>query len=129
MKINHVGYLVKNFSEAKAEFESLGYKPSKETHDTLQLVDICFMEHDGYVIELVSPYDEMSVVTGMMKKHKNAPYHICYETENFDYDVARLTEHGYVKVRKPLLAPAFENKRIIFLVNHYIGMIELVDIG
>lgn len=129
MKINHIGYLVKNFPEAKAEFESLGYKASKNTHDTLQLVDICLMERDGYVIELVSPYDEKSVVAGMMRKHKNAPYHICYEAEDFDHDVAGLIEQGYMKVHGPLPAPAFGSRRVIFLVNHYIGMIELLDIG
>lgn len=129
MKINHIGYLVKNFIEAKTEFELLGYKASKDTHDTLRLIDICFMERDGHVIELVSPYDEKSVVSGMMKKYKNAPYHICYETEDFDNDVNRLIEHGYMKVDEPLPAPAFGDKRVIFLINHYIGIIELLDIG
>lgn len=130
MKINHIGYLVKNLHEAKAEFKVLGYQPySEDTHDTLRLVDICFMERDGYVIELVSPYDEKSVVAGLMKKHKNAPYHICYETEDFDNDVNRLIEHEYMKVDEARPAPAFGGKRVIFLANYYIGMIELLDIG
>ena len=129
MKINHVGYLVKNFPAAKAKFEALGYKASGDTHDTLRLVDICFMERDGYVIEIVSPYDEKSVVAGMMKKYKNAPYHICYETNDFEHDVNGLIEHGYIKWNEPLPAPAFGGRRVVFLVNHHIGMIELLDIG
>lgn len=129
MKINHIGYLVKNFEEAKAEFEKLGYKPvSKDTHDTIRLVDICFMEQDNYVIELVSPYDQESVVAGLIKKYKNTPYHICYETEDFDNDIDKLEHSGYVKMDEPLPAPAFENRRVVFLFHSQIGMIELVDV-
>lgn len=129
MKINHIGYLVKDFSATKAAFELLGYNASKDTHDTLRLVDICFMERDGYVIELVSPYDEKSVVAGMVKKYRNTPYHICYETEDFDNDINKLIEHGYMVVQKPLPALAFESKRVAFLMSRHIGMIELLDIG
>lgn len=128
MKINHIGYLVKDFAKAKAEFIKLGYKTvSNDTHDTIRLVDICFIERDGYVIELVSPYDKTSVVTGMIKKYKNMPYHICYETKDFDNEIKRFIQNGYVQMEEPLPAPAFESKRVVFLFNLQVGIIELLD--
>ena len=64
-------------------FQKLGYQAVSEiTHDTMRLVDICFMQLDGYTIELVSPYDSDSVVYSMVKKYRNMPYHICYEWMN-----------------------------------------------
>lgn len=128
MKINHVGYLVKNLQKTKTEFEKLGYHPvSNDTHDTIRLVDICFMERDGYVIELVSPYNKQSVVAGLLKRYKNTPYHICYETSAFDNEVDRFIYNGYVKMEEPLPAPAFEYRRVVFLFNSQVGIIELLD--
>lgn len=128
MKINHIGYLVKNFEKAKEEFVELGYKISSPIiHDTLRLVDICFMESNGYVIELVSPYDMQSVVAGMLKKYKNMPYHICYESECFEDDIQIFTNRGYVQVDEPCVAPAFDNRRVVFLIHSKIGMIELLE--
>ncbi|MFR7844069.1 MAG: hypothetical protein ACLU3U_14005 [Gallintestinimicrobium sp.] len=54
------------------------------THDEIRKVDILFLQKDGYRIELVSPYAPDSVVSGLIRTYKNAPYHLCYEAENFE---------------------------------------------
>ncbi|MNE88951.1 hypothetical protein D3C80_1863090 [compost metagenome] len=85
------------------------------------------MEKDGYTIELVSPTDESSVVYGLMKKYKNSPYHICYKTTNFEEEYNKLTENGYITIDTPTPAPALSGKRVVFLLNPSIGMIELLE--
>ncbi len=56
MKIHHVGYLVKKLEKARQGFLDLGYIVIKDTvFDEYRKINICFMEKDGYVIELVSP--------------------------------------------------------------------------
>lgn len=129
LKIHHIGYLVKNIDKAIEKFKQLGFKcVSETTCDEIRYIHICFMEKDGYVIELVSPYDSNSVVSKLMKQYKNSPYHICYLTDKFEETcIALQTGGGYVMVNNPLPAPALEGKRVVFLISHISGMIELLE--
>ena len=69
MKIHHIGYLVRKIDRAIQEFGDLGYQVLQETvYDDYRQVQICFMEKDGYVIELVSPTTKTSVVRDLLKK-------------------------------------------------------------
>ena len=99
MKIHHIGYLVKKLDKAASEFEKLGYVRMGEcTNDTIRKIDILFLEKDGYVVELVSPNAPDSVVSGLLKTYKNAPYHLCYLCENLEEELGRLTGAGYVQI-------------------------------
>ena len=101
MNIHHIGYLVKKGPKAQAAFEALGYIAEGEwTHDEIRKVDILFLQKDGYRIELVSPYAPDSVVSGLIKTYKNAPYHLCYEAENFEKELADYREAAAEKAAK-----------------------------
>ena len=90
-------------------------------------VDILFLEKDGYVVELVSPNAPDSVVSGLIKTYKNAPYHLCYVCENLDEEITKLTGEGYVQIDLPTPAPAIGGKRVCFLMNRFVGLIELLE--
>ena len=127
LKVHHIGYLVKKMDAAIQSFENLGYQTIQGTvYDDIRKVNICFLDKDGYQIELVSPVSEDSVVSGLMKKYKNSPYHICYETENFDRDYQTLTENGFISIDTPTPAPALQNREVVFLTHASMGMIELL---
>lgn len=129
LKVHHIGYLVKKINAAIKEFAKLGYTIYLDTvYDDIRKVNICFMEKDGYVVELVSPTDSESVVAGLLKKYKNSPYHICYETQNLEKELALLTENGYTAIDTPTPAPALEGRRVVFLMNASLGMIELLEV-
>ena len=128
LKIHHIGYLVKKINAAAKEFKHLGYRITQDiVYDDCRKINICFMEKDGYLIELVSPAEEASVVSGLLKKYKNSPYHICYETKNFSRDLACLEAEGYLAIDKPAAAPAIDGRPVVFLMNPSIGMIELLE--
>ena len=128
MKVHHIGYLVKKLEKAAEEFEKLGYVRLDEvTPDPHRKIDILFLEKDGYVVELVSPNAPESVVSGLLKTYKNAPYHICYECTDFQADLEQLTANGYVQIDQPTPAPAIGNRRVVFLMNSRLGMIELLE--
>ena len=55
------------------------------------------------------------------------PYHICYMVENMEAAVATLRSQRYVLVRKPEPAVAFDNRRVAFLYNKQVGLIEIVE--
>lgn len=115
MKVHHIGYLVKDMARALAAFEKLGYTVIQPTvFDEYRKVDICFIEKDGYVIELISPAAADSDVSGLIKKYHNSPYHICYSSDNFENDVREFCAEGYVQMLEPCKAPAINNKKVVF---------------
>lgn len=127
LKIHHIGYLVKKMDTAILSFTNLGYRITQNTiYDDIRKVNICFLEKDGYCIELVSPVSEDSVVYGLLKKYKNCPYHICYETTDFENDCETLRAKGFMPIDNPTPAPALQNREVIFLTSAAIGMIELI---
>lgn len=130
LTIHHIGYLVKKIVPAIRSFEALGFQVVREViRDDIREVDICFLEKDSYRVELVSPYSATSVVAGLLKKYKNCPYHICYETSHFEEALEELTSHGYVMMGSPTPAPAIDQHPVVFLMNASLGMIELLDLG
>lgn len=127
LTVHHIGYLVKKIEKAKDTFLSLGYQVEQDTmRDEIRKVDICFVIKDNYRIELVSPYAEDSVVSGLMKRYKNSPYHICYETTDFDAAYANLCRDGFIAIDTPTPAPALGGREVVFLSSAALGMIELI---
>lgn len=130
MTVHHIGYLVKKLDRAAASFEALGYEKLGELcRDETRGVDILFVRKDGYTVELVSPYTAESVVAGLIKTYKNAPYHICYEAAAFDSALASLEAEGFTRMDEPTPAPAIGGRRVCFLYSARIGMIELLEGG
>lgn len=130
MKIHHVGYLVANIDKAMKTFGDLGYELTQDTvNDTGYGVDISFMKNGDYLIELVSPVTEESVVRGLMKRFKNSPYHICYECDQLEAAVDDMKSKGFVAWDEPHVAPALQDKRVCFMIHPKAGMIELVEVG
>lgn len=127
LNVHHIGYLVKKMERAKKTFELLGYQVKQDTvYDDIRKVDICFLEKDGYCIELVSPVSEDSVVSGLLKKYKNCPYHICYETTDFEKDFEELRSEGFMPIDTLTPAPALSDKEVVFMTHAALGMIELI---
>lgn len=128
LKIHHIGYLVKKIEKAQKTFEALGYRTEQDIiYDDIRKVNICFLVKDDYRVELVSPGSEDSVVSGLIKKYKNSPYHICYETDDFPAAYDELTSSGFIAIDTPTPAPALNNCEVVFLSNAAIGMIELIN--
>lgn len=126
---HHIGYLVKNMNESIKQFKILGYQLTNETiTDQMRQIYITFLCKDGYRVELIQPISETSVVAGLMKKHKNSPYHICYTSDCFIEDTGYLTSHGYLAIDEPLAAPACDGHNVQFFIHPELGMIEIMDI-
>ena len=136
MRVNHIGYLVKDIDKSISVFQQLGYEKISEvfTDDKAQgnekprNVYICFMQNEGSCVELVSPIDESSDVFITLKRQGEGPYHICYEVESLKDSVSTLTKQGWLVLKRPASATAFDGAEVVFLFRNNIGMIELVEI-
>lgn len=128
MRVHHVGYLVKRLEKARAGFSALGFQAAgAAVYDGYRDIDILFMEKDGYRVELVSPRSEASVVAGLIKTYKNAPYHLCYEAADFPEELAGLEKSGFTRIDSPAPAPALDGRRVCFLMSPCIGLVELLE--
>ncbi len=127
MKIDHIGYAVRDIDKAKKSFEILGYVFEETIEDRDRNIYIAFGEMDGYRIELVAPISEESPVDMHLSKIGPTPYHICYKSDNIEADIESLTANRY-KVLIPLApAIAFGNKRVVFMYSLAVGLIEIVE--
>ena len=130
MKIDHIGYAVKNIDKAKKSMEALGYVFEDTVDDIDRNIFIAFGEMDGYRVELVAPKTLSgggTPVDGVLGKNGPTPYHICYRSDDIEADIERLKACRF-KVSIPLTpAIAFGGKRVVFLYSLSVGLIEIVE--
>ena len=132
MKIHHIGYLVEDVECAAEEFTRLGFARTSDVERDLQRdVFILFLRHcDGYVVELIQPVSDASPYYGLRKKYRNAPYHFCYVVDDLQREIEKMTSpgSGNVLLQPPQPAPAIPGcPNVAFLMNRYIGMVELLE--
>ena len=129
MKINHIGYAVKKIEKAMSAFAVLGFEFGDITDDEDRNVRITFGTKDGYCIELVSPLDRKlpSPVDTHLGSSFGTPYHICYESEDFDKDIAALEEKGFKTIIEPRPAKAFGGRKVVFMMSAGFGLMEIVE--
>ena len=128
MKIHHIGYLVKNMASSITVFVNLGYSVKQAPiYDADRDIDICFMENGAFMVELVAPRPECKLFRSLQKKIGNAPYHICYITDDFVADMKVLQDNEYTVLIPPSKAVAIDNRLVVFMFHEEVGIIELVE--
>ena len=92
-------------------------------------VKLVFGENGGYRIELVSPLDKSkaSPVDQYVSNAAGLPYHICYQSMDFEKEIDSLKQQGFKEVIPPAKAVAFGGKRVIFMMNLGFGLMEIVE--
>ena len=129
MIIHHVGYAVKNLKEARKRFKELGFEEEARIfEDNLRKVMIQFMRNGKYRIELIAPMDgNSSPIDDILKKTGPTPYHICYEVEDLESSIREFRKKGYLLLHPPAEAVALDRRKVAFLYNLHIGIVEFVD--
>jgi len=131
MKIDHVGYAVKDIERAKKSFEMLGFWFENMMDDPDRNVKLIFGENNGYRIELVQPLskDKPSPVDTYLKSMGATPYHFCYSSDTFEEDIAELTEQGFRVIIEPQSAVALGGRRVVFMMDRGMGLFEIMEEG
>lgn len=129
IKVNHLGYIVKEINCAVNEFENIGFKFLKPIiEDKKRNMLACLMVKDGYVIEIISPMNKKSEVYSLSRKSfSGMPYHLCFETKNISGTLLKLKKRGYVIVKEPDDAILFDGRKVAFLFSRNIGLVELLS--
>jgi len=130
MKINHIGYLVKDIDKAIEQHRMLGYFLDRDVVcDEARGVKLGFMSKEGYTLEFVEPISESSVAWNLFKRKGAGPYHICYEIDKIGDIEEELVSRGFVLINPPAPALAFGGRRVAFYTHREIGTIELLETG
>lgn len=127
MRVDHIGYAVRDIDKARKTMEVLGYSFKSVIEDKDRNIFIAFGELDGYCIELVSPLGDGTPVDSILTKNGPMPYHICYRSSDIESDIAMLSESKFRVVIPLAPAVAFGGKRVVFLYSLSIGLVEIVE--
>jgi len=128
IKFHHIGIACRDIEFTKAFYLNQGYKASETVEDPIQNVFICFLSKDGEpLLELLAPVDEKSPINRTLSASGVTPYHICYQVKSIEDSIKSLKTQRFVRVSRPAPACALDNKRVCFLYNKDVGLIELVE--
>lgn len=128
IRFHHLGVACQDIDKTAQSYHILGYSKGETIYDPLQNVKICFLFHPHMpTVELLAPVDEASPVNQTLKKNGTAPYHTCYIVDDMEHAVKYFKKNRFIVVSKPQNACAIDNKRVSFLYNTDMGLIELVE--
>ena len=129
MIVDHIGYAVKSIEKSKFIFEKLGFSFEELIIDDKRNLKIQFGNNGFERIELLEIYDinKPSPIDLFLSKIGPTPYHICYKSNNIEEDICLLKSKGFMLVHSPDSAIAFNNKKVAFMFQKDIGIIELVE--
>lgn len=129
MRVHHYGFATRSIDKSVQAFTSIGYQvTSEKIFDPLQGVNLLFLKNENdHWIELVEAAQEDNPVSKILSKSGNSIYHICYEVEDLEKKILELKKLKFIQVLPPTPAIAFQNRRISFLYNPQLGLIELLE--
>lgn len=128
LKFQHIGIAVNKIENTSSYYLQAGYSMTEPVIDPIQNIRISFLSKQGMpTIELLEPIDDKSPVCNILSKSGVTPYHLCYTTENLDDSILKLRRKRFVTLSHPVSAIAFQGKKICFLFNKDVGLIELVE--
>jgi len=131
LKLEHVGVVVNDIAKVAKEYEDLlgARADSPVVFDPLQKVNILFLRMgDGTRIELIEPVGPDSPARRTLKKG-GGPDHLCYEVQDLQHAVDFAVAAGSLCVCPPTPAVAFGGRKVAFVVNRRIGVVEFVETG
>jgi methylmalonyl-CoA/ethylmalonyl-CoA epimerase len=132
-QFHHIGIATGSIKNTAQYYLDAGYSISDTIYDPIQNVYIAFLDKIGMPrIELIEPNASIDnkanhPVSKIIDKSGVSPYHICYEVANIDNAINELKKKKFLPLTRPINAVAMDNKKICFLYNKDVGLIELVE--
>jgi methylmalonyl-CoA/ethylmalonyl-CoA epimerase len=129
LKIHHYGLATDNLERSIEVLRLLGYQIGEITIDPIQKVRVAFASrsHPGEMIELICDIEADGPTHGLLAKTGSGLYHICYEVDHLEETMKKLSGERFVILRSPVPAAACHGKRIAWMYNRHVGLIELLE--
>ena len=128
-KLHHIGYLVRDLSEAEVFGNRFGHVIESDViEDTVQTALIQLIRQPGAetLIELVMPNGPKSKLTRALAKGGGL-HHVCYEVNDIRHASTHLRDQGMLTLSEPVPAVAFDGRRIAWFMDRGALLIELLE--
>jgi len=93
-----------------------------------QRVSLTFISVNGIRIELLQPLGDNSPIASSLSKGMKL-LHLCYEVPNIEAALATSKPFGFHPISRPLPAPLYGNRRVIWVYSSNYGLFELIETG
>lgn len=124
MELHHIGYIVPN-AEDPSEINP-GLRLIGSVIDPLQEAKIClYKNQQDELIELIQPLNEKSPVWNFLKKNGMGFHHHCYSC-SVEEMVNYAKTNELVKIRGPIDAALFPDKKVIFYITKSEAITEFI---
>ena len=128
LRSHHIGVAVFAIEDAVPFYLAQGYRKLIRVYDPAQNVEVCVLSHETFpMIELLSPHNSKSPINNILDKVGASPYHICYIVQDLAESVQAMKGNGFMLVTKPKASNAFGDRKVCFLINRKIGLVELME--
>lgn len=127
---HHIGIAVADLKATLIQYKKIGYETVDSIYtDEIRNINIAFVKNGNILLELIEPLNDESPVTRMLLDRKNVsiPYHICYVVENLEVAIYVMRKRGYTITKYPQEAIALGGRRVAFMINKEVGLIELLE--
>ena len=130
MKFHHIGIFVDSIESGIDEMSKI-YEiehVGKTIEDDLIGVKIVFLkDSSGIYYELVAPFGDDSLVSGVLKRGHGYLNHLAYTTDQFDGQLRKLRNLGMIPLGPAKRAVAFNGRRVIFFLTKLHYIIEIIE--
>lgn len=128
MRLHHVGIAVEDLEEAKARYQSLGFRVVAEGEVAHQGVRVALLRGKGRPSSAPLPLGPETPVGRFLAKRGPGLHHLAFATSRIEEDLARLKAEG-AKLIDEAPRPGFGGHRVAFLHPSFgLGVLwELVE--
>lgn len=132
MKLDHIGIVVKDLDHSREYYEkTYGFKHLSEIiHEPNQKVDLVFIEtgHGGMpTIELITPSEVSSPVTGFLEKTGGGLHHLAYEVPDIEQAIEHFRSLRSLMLGSIVPGAGHHNTRTAWLYTSEKNLIELIE--
>ncbi|MBD3380774.1 MAG: methylmalonyl-CoA epimerase [candidate division Zixibacteria bacterium] len=100
-KLAHIGLAVESIDDKlKLYHDVMGLETGERTEVPDQGVEVCFLELDNTKLELLQPLDDSANLNKFLQKKGEGIHHLCFEVEDIESALARLSEVGIQLIDK-----------------------------
>lgn len=132
LKIDHIGYVVKNLNEAKNYFKRFyNFKViTKTIFEKAHGVKLVFLDMGTKTVpalELIQPINKKSKVYNFLKVKGESFHHIAYEVNDIDKELKNLLKKGFLQISTIVPGAGHNMTKTIWLMGKKKELIELVE--
>ncbi len=113
---HHVGMAVRSIREVNPSLKSFP--------DETRGVAMAFLALNGITLELLEPLGDRSPIERSLQNGVKL-LHLCYEVADLEEALQRCRPAGFHRLGPPAPAPAFGNRRIVWVFSQHYGLFEL----